>query len=932
VGVAQTGQTGAIKGTVTDPDGVTLPGITVILKSPALVLPQLTTVTNANGLYRFPMLAPGSYEITFMLEGMNTLVRQGIIVRLGATATVDVQMTLKSLEENVVVSGKAPTVDRQSTAGAANMDEEFLKMVPVQNRDFMDYFNLTPGVTGDTAHGSGEMDNAYQLDGVNMGDPATGTDYVGFGMDIMEEISVQAGGLSAEHGSVKGAVVNVVTKSGGNNFSGTASFYYNHESLQSENTKGTDLYDPDNPEKTGQKFKFEPVVTFGGPIVKDRLWFFANVSMSKSETYAPGYPHDKAPGEEDIAADEIRWFPYVKLTYHPNQQNKFVLSYNYSDNTRNHRGANRYYNVDTTRIQKTPTHVVNLHWTRFFGENVYANLKLALVKFEMQLHSKRPGTEYIDYDTDFSTGSYWRNKDDNQRDRYQVNLDATTFIDDLMGSHELKLGGEMQAANVGWLVETYQNPLNGCGYVLMAPSYFAAPGYYYGLNFNGGFDRKERMFNLSGYIQDTWTITNNLTINLGARIDYQSLIWPAQALDEGDIWNPNGDPVNRAMPESQTPMKWTNISPRVGLIYDIFSDGTTLFKASFSHYVQPNQTGWINTAHPNGWFAYKTYLNHVTGVPTGRYTPFWSPGSTVEIGYPGEDLSAPWMDEVTVGVEREMWEDWSLGARYIHKWDRNLIHSVDSTRLDMDALVNEDRLEWIGYQAVDLYDPYSGNTYTFWNDTDTSRAAAEYIMNPPGADRDYDGLEVTLNKRYSRGWSLNVSYVYQDSRGLIDTARGGESLGTSDYYHDPNYHINSDGRFALERRHQLKVTGLVKGPFGINLSGYFRHMSGRRWTRLVSSDYLGYVGILDQGNQTIYAEARGSNGYPDLNILDLRLEKAFRMKNWTFKLFADMFNVFNDNTTTEHRTNSSHPTYVYLEQTLINDPRVVRLGAKIEFN
>jgi hypothetical protein len=249
VGFAQIGQTGTINGTVTDPDGVTLPGITVILKGPALVLPQMTTVTNANGVYRFMGLNPGTYELTFMLEGMNTLVRKGIVVRVGKISTVDVGMTLKSLEESIVVSGKAPTVDRQRTTGVASLDIEILKMVPTRNRDAMDYFNLTPGVTGDTAHGSGVMDNSYNLDGVNMGDPATGTDYVSFGMDIMEEIAVQTGGISAEFGSVKGAVMNVVTKSGGNKFSGSASFYYDHESLQSENTEGTDLYDPDNPEK-----------------------------------------------------------------------------------------------------------------------------------------------------------------------------------------------------------------------------------------------------------------------------------------------------------------------------------------------------------------------------------------------------------------------------------------------------------------------------------------------------------------------------------------------------------------------------------------------------------------------------------------------------------------------------------------------------------
>jgi hypothetical protein len=118
------------------------------------------------------------------------------------------------------------------------------------------------------------------------------------------------------------------------------------------------------------------------------------------------------------------------------------------------------------------------------------------------------------------------------------------------------------------------------------------------------------------------------------------------------------------MPEKTTPMKWNDISPRVGLIYDIFADGTTLFKASWARYVQPNQVGWINIAHPNGWFAYTVWLNHDTGEPL-RYTPFWSPGASVGIGYGDQTLSAPYAHELTLALEREMWEDWSLGLRYI---------------------------------------------------------------------------------------------------------------------------------------------------------------------------------------------------------------------------------------------------------------------------
>lgn len=925
---AQAGQTGAINGTVSGPEGQELPGITVILKSPQMVLKQMTTVSNTKGFYRFPALTPGTYEVTFMLEGMDTIVRKGIIVTASMTATVDVKMQLETMTENIVVAGQAPTIDRQSTTGASNMDEEFLKSIPAA-RNFFAFFNMTPGVTGDTANGSATMDNSYNLDGVNMGDPATGLDFVSFGMDIMEEVSVQAGGLTAEYGSVKGAVVNVITKSGGNDFSGAASFYLDHESLQSDNTEGTPLKKSD--EKTGKKYEMEPVLTLGGPVIKDKLWFFTNLSMIQSETYAPGYPARRKPGTSDIPQDNKQYLPYGKLTFHPSQKNKFVFSYNYSDRIANHRGADRWTTESATAVQSTPTHTMNLHWTHFFGNNVYANLKLAYIDFFMSINAKQPGTQFVDYLTSISSGSTWRNKDENSRKRYQANLDGTTFVDDFMGSHEIKLGAEYQGANVDWLVECYKHPLNGVGYAIVYPEYFGGVGWYQGYVFEG-FNRKETMMDISAYLQDTWSITSNLTLNLGVRFDNQNLFWPKQNENEAPF-NQFGLVIDRRITKEIHATNWSNFSPRVGFIYDIFSDGSTLFKASYSRYVQPNQVGWINGAHPNGWYAYQVRLNADGSVRNGTQRPFWTP-STTDVGYPGVDLIAPTADEITVGIERELWEDWSMSARFIKKWDWDLLHTVDGSRLDIDGLLAGEPLEslWIGYEKVELLDPFSGKKVTFYNDLNPYRVNESYIMNPPGAERRYDGLEVTLSKRYSKGWAIDLSYVYADSQGLIGTNRGGQALGTSGLFGDPNAHINMWGRLELERRHQFKFTGLLKGPLGINVSGYFRYMSGNRWTRNVSSDYLGYLDILGQGNTNINAETRGYNGHPDFYQIDLRLEKAFRIDKWQIKVFADAFNVLNSNITTGVYSDSSHPTQPYNQTTSIMNPRVVRLGAKIEFN
>ncbi len=436
------------------------------------------------------------------------------------------------------------------------------------------------------------------------------------------------------------------------------------------------------------------------------------------------------------------------------------------------------------------------------------------------------------------------------------------------------------------------------------------------------------MMNFSFFVNDTWSVTNNLTLNLGVRYDYNSIRWPAQANDSAPVYDPSlGIEVSKGIDSSMTPMKWNNISPRLGLIYDIFSDGTTLFKASWSHYVQPNQTAWVNVAHPNGWHGWIEFYR-------GAYEPYayqsWATPSNTSVGYANHDLKAPTSDELTVGIEREMWEDWSLSVRYIKKWEKDLIHVVDASQLDIDALLDNGELSWTDWQEISATDPYDNSTVYFWNDLNPGRVPESYIVNVPLGKRQYDGFEFVLNKRYSHGWSVNASYVYANSRGLISTARGGQSLGTSSLFGDPNAHVNGEGRFPYERRHQVKVTGLVKGPWGINFGTYFRYLAGRRWTRNVQNDFIG-VELNQPGSVNNFAEKRGSHGYPGRTLLDLKVEKDFRFGKVSFKVFADIFNVFNSNTVTSEYLTTGNPNRTFGEDLSILAPRVVRFGARIEF-
>jgi hypothetical protein len=238
-------------------------------------------------------------------------------------------------------------------------------------------------------------------------------------------------------------------------------------------------------------------------------------------------------------------------------------------------------------------------------------------------------------------------------------------------------------------------------------------------------------------------------------------------------------------------------------------------------------------------------------------------------------------------------------------------------------------LDWTNWQPVTTTDPYDDQQITFYEMIDPY-AIDQYILNPPNATRNYDGVELSLRKRYSNGWQLMASYVYQNSRGLVNTDRDSQSLGTSTLFNNPNAHINMIGRFPLERRHMFKFQSTIRGPFGINFATYARFMSGQRYTRQVRSQDLPIT--LSQGRETIFAEKRGSSHYDPIYLVDLRLEKSFRFgRSLSISVFSDVFNVFNAGTIDDVYTISSNQNKKYGFEEDIIDPRIARLGAKIQW-
>jgi hypothetical protein len=916
---AQLNQTGTLVGTVADNQGQPLPGVTITIKSPAIILPQMGALTSEKGLYRYLSLPPGLYEITFSLEGMNTLVRKEVKISVGQTTTIDAVLEQKSLSESVVVVGRAPTIDLQSNTKSTNLDRAFLAAIPAA-RNLDSFFNMAPGVIAEqnnanglmsSANGSGVRDNTFNMDGVNMTAPDVGTQMVEFGMDIIDEISIQSGGLPAEYGDAAGAFVNVVTRSGGNKLSGSASVYYNSENLQSNNTAGTPLAGT----KSGFKYIFEPGITLGGPVIKDKVWFFTNLSLNSKSANIPGYPYDQA---GQVPAKQFRPYPFIKLTFQPSQADRFTLSYNFSDLRQDNVGASSFNTEASTIKWSQPAHIFNLQWTRMFSSSFYGDFKIGYFKSHIDLRAKNNEPAMVDILTNRVSGGYGVT-DLYTATRFQANSNGTYFVDGLAGSHEFKAGVELQLTGSTRNFDPSIDPRNGMSQIM---TIMGTP--LYGLAF-APVHSKLATTNLHGYLQDTWKPFKRLTFNLGLRLTHQEGRVPAQNQSEG----PQtflGVTFNRSVTNSLTPIRRTSLSPRLGLVYDLTGDGKTLIKASYSRYVQANVTDYYAKANPNGFFVYAQALMPNGAPIPGAYMLAVYP-TAAQVGYNGSGLKSPRSDEVTVAVERELFTNWSLSARYIKKWDRNLVEDVDANQLDMNSLMNDGELVWTNWTQVPFTDPYDGGQKYFWSQK-SILAQNLYLVNPPGAKRDFDGLEVTLAKRYSEGWSVMASYVWQNSRGLIGTDWTNSYTGST-LYNDPNAHINAVGRLPLERRNQVKLQGMVTGPWGINVSGFFRYYSGQRYTRLVANTDLGIP--LSQGQAIINAETKGSRGLPAQAILDMRLEKIFRLGGVSLGLFADGFNLLNGNKATEVQVRSDSLALIFAQMTRIEDPSAVRLGFRFEF-
>jgi hypothetical protein len=848
---SQSRETGAIVGKVRDDQKNPLPGAAVTLMGNNLMGTREAN-TDEGGNFRFPALPPGEYSVKAVLQGFKTAVQDNIRLTTTVSLTVDLVMTPSTLAEEVTVKAKAPIVDLKSTETASvTLSDEILRNIPIPNTQMtVDIVNLAPAVVNYVAYGASYSSGiAWTVDGVNVGDPDNGTPWVYLDENIIEESKVMGVGLPAEYGNFTGVIFNIVTKTGGNKLSGHAEFDYQGDKKagsksfwQAENNSA---YLNDFPGLTPPRVKMVDVsVHLGGPIVKDKLWFYTGAEWNETWNYPTGFP----------AAQDGRWPHWFgKLSAAPSKILTLMGSLEIDDFDWNNRDGSATVSPEATVIQKAPGYFVNLNLTNILNEKTFMDVKAAYFSGYFYLDpvaGKDANAHYDLTNNSFKTGSsgyYWYA----DRSRLQVNASLTHYAEDFIaGSHDFKFGAEVEHS-------TDRNRFGYTGRDNM--QYFDYAGANYLAYQYAGYDTDTRYTRLEAFAQDGWKITDRLNLNIGLRFSQN---WGTVKDVEGVVY------------------KSTRLAPRVGLTYDLLGDKSTVLKLHYGQFTEAMFASYHS--HLNPASAYNDFVKY-------RWDDGWVEFDRIvhqSLYTLDPNIKHPYMNQFTAGLEREILRDTSLSITYIYRDWKNFWGTVDTKAT---------------YDLIPITVPEQGNKVYMIYDLTSGSNHAYYITNIKQGDpwvlgvpyRRYSGLEIMFNKRFSKRWQLLASYVYSKTWGTVDNGiPQNVSSGGHDYLPpgDPNIWLNADGHLTNDPTHQIKIQGSYVIPgIEVAFNAYFHALTGDSWTTRYATTPLG------QGIVTFFIEPRGSHHYPMPKILDLRLEKIFTLaRRYRLGLIFDVFNVFND--------------------------------------
>ncbi|HJQ36055.1 MAG TPA: TonB-dependent receptor [Thermoanaerobaculia bacterium] len=859
--------TGDLRGTVTDQAGAPLPGVTITLSGAGV--PQVQ-VTDAYGNFRFPALAPGNYTITAQLEGFATA-KTPAVVNLGKTTFVPITLS-PALSESMTVTADAPVVDVGSSSIDTNLGTRAIETLPT-GRNYSSIAQVVPGVASDanpsnpgqstiTVYGSSGAENAFFVDGVNTTNVEYGFQGKELNFEFIREVNVKTGGYEAEFGRSTGGIINVITKSGGNELSGDVFGYYDSDSWQADAEPVVDT--------TLAGFKRRDYgADIGGAFVRDKLWFFAAYDRVKNATdnILPAGP---AAGDIETTNSD-RDLGSAKLTYNFSAGQSLVFTFLQDPRT------------DTGAINDA-SHTLIGDRTTYLGQQEFGGRDLALrydgtvasawvlsgqIARHKESNSVGPSTaggeavQFRDAANEFyQTGGFGLIQNKNfERTHYAASAMR------LLGSHEIKGGVDYEHAKAevtkemsgGQQVTVFTNEANPSK-PIYSHFYWTTPDATLGNAPLSRLNASPEHKITSVFLQDRWSANNQLVLSYGMRWDKQEII------DASGVTQISLD---------------KDFAPRLGLIYDPKGDHTSKVYASYGRYYEEIPMDLVIRS-----FSYERQpriINYspTSIVPDAAAEADFETDSAILGGFtePSDpDLENQYINEYVLGYEREVMPDVAVGVKGIY---RNYGQVIE------DFLCADDGTYCIGNPGEGIMKQAFTLDYSQQFDV-------------PKPKRTFKGVQVDATKRFSHNWQAIASYLYSRLDGNFD----GEYAPFTNVGADPNisaaydyYDFFTNGRdlntitnrgpLSNDRRHQFKVSGVYETPWRLSLGAAAYWRSGTPVTRYGYSDAY--------GRYEFFLTNRGAEGRTPSNYdVDLHFGYPFEVgRGVRVNLLLDVFSVLN---------------------------------------
>lgn len=884
--VAAQVQTGSILVRVTDDQGATVPGVLLTLTSPVLVAGTTTGVTDSAGVYRFPSLLPGTYQVRLELQGFRGVIRENIQVQVGQTTPLDLKLQVATVAETVTVTGASPVVDTTTANTSVNLSEQLLQATP-GGRDIWalveykvpsllitrpDVGGTSGGLQGVfSARGTNSSQNSSYLNGINVGDPAAiGAAGFYYDFDAFDDIQVSTGAHDITV-PTSGVFLNMVTKSGGDAWHGRATATWLGDATQTQNIDDNLLKYGFRPETNSVDFVSDVNVSGGGPVVARKVRLFTSFRDWRVHVNSPAAFSTLVLDQTNITSG------LVNVNYQINNNNRLTGLYSrqYYKKPNRFLASSNLLVKDSTSNEDDVFDLYQVLWNSVVTQRMFVDARLGMNRIFFPTYLNGSDQTLLDTATGIRTRNYISGTE-RWRDRLQANATAQYYLDQALGGrHEIKFGFDHAHA----LVENRTSRFDD-----VDMSYSSATGATSTVTlFGTPFYDKSAVDVTALYAQDSY-IVKQLTLIVGVRWERLEAYLPEQSSPPSRFF-PN---IPRTFPEQRDIVNWHTLGPRVSAAYDLLGNGKTGLKAAYGryYYVIPAGGGVLGTVNPNAnyseqyrWTDLNGDLHFQAGEQTG--TPVISQVNLSTVSW-DPDYLRPYTDEYTGGVDHELVPGMRLSAIYTYRREKNPQATSNPANPYATTLTTRPDSGPDGVAGT----PDDG-TFQFYDRLSTANLT--YLTNDRTSLQTYNGLELTVTRRMANRWQMLAGYTFSKTR------ISGVSVNIN-----PNALIYSDGPLAGQigdRPHQFKLTGTYILPWhDIGLAGNLNSQSGIAITRQVSTALT--VG----GTTTVNVEPLGSHRLDMRTAVDLRVFKTANFGARSVEVSVDFNNLTNANTVWDART------------------------------